>query len=43
MEVQAEAEEAIKKLNGSVVGGRDIKVNQARPKNERSTSRSRNW
>jgi|TARA_Y100000310_G_scaffold286082_1_gene309970 RNA recognition motif-containing protein len=39
MDVQAEAEEAIKKLNGSVVGGRDIKVNQARPRNERSNSK----
>lgn len=36
MDVQAEAEEAVKQLNGSVVDGRNIKVNQARPKNDRS-------
>jgi len=39
MEVQAEAEEAVKQLNGSVVDGRNIKVNQARPKNDRSRRR----
>ncbi len=43
MEVQAEAEEAIKQLNGSVVDGRNIKVNQARPRNERSNSKARRW
>lgn len=32
---QSDAEEAIKALNGSSVKGRSIKVNQARPRNER--------
>ncbi len=32
---QADAEEAIKALNGSSVKGRSIKVNQARPRTER--------
>lgn len=35
MPVQAEAEEAIKALDGSSVQGRNIKVNQARPRSER--------
>ena len=35
MPTQMEAEEAIKKLNESLVKGRNIKVNQARPRNER--------
>lgn len=35
MPVQAEAEEAIKQLDGSSFNGRNIRVNQARPKNER--------
>lgn len=35
MSKQAEAEEAIKALNGCLVKGRNIKVNQARPRNER--------
>lgn len=35
MPKQADAEEAIKALNGSSVKGRSIKVNQARPRNER--------
>jgi RNA recognition motif-containing protein len=43
MEVQAEAEEAVKQLNGSVVDGRNLKVNQARPKNEKSNSKSRRY
>ncbi len=38
---QAEAEEAIKQLNGKVINGRNIKVNQARPRNERPRSRPR--
>jgi RNA recognition motif-containing protein len=37
---QAEAEEAIKALNESEVKGRNIKVNQARPKEERPKRRS---
>jgi len=43
MEKQAEAEEAIKCLNGNSVNGRNIQVNQARPRNERSKPRSRSW
>ena len=35
MDVQAEAEAAIKKLNGSSFGGREIVVNEARPKPDR--------
>lgn len=35
MPKQADAEEAIKALNGSSVKGRSLKVNQARPRNER--------
>ena len=34
MPVQAEAESAIKQLDGSSLGGRNIRVNQARPKSE---------
>ncbi len=34
MPVQAEAEDAIKKLDGSSLKGRNIRVNQARPKEE---------
>ena len=37
---QAEAEEAIKTLNESDLKGRNIKVNQARPKEERPKRRS---
>ncbi len=37
---QAEAEEAIKALNESEVKGRNIKVNQARPKEERPKRRT---
>ncbi len=36
---QAEAEEAIKTLNESDLKGRNIKVNQARPKEERPKRR----
>lgn len=43
MERQFDAEEAIKKLNGSLVNGRSLKVNLARSKNERSKSKSRSW
>lgn len=41
MENQAEAEEAISKLNGQSVGGRNLRVNQAKPRGERQ--RPRNW
>lgn len=43
MDRQFEAEEAIKKLNGSLFSGRNLKVNLARTKTERSKSRSRSW
>jgi RNA recognition motif-containing protein len=35
MPKQSDAEEAIKALNGSSIKGRSLKVNQARPRNER--------
>ncbi len=41
MENQADAEEAIKKLDGTPVKGRDLKVNKARPRAERP--RRKNW
>jgi RNA recognition motif-containing protein len=41
MPKQSEAEEAIKALNESSVKGRSIKVNQARPRNERPQRRPR--
>ncbi|MBE0642477.1 MAG: RNA-binding protein [Bacteroidetes bacterium] len=37
----AEAEEAIKALDGADLGGRNIKVNQARPRTEEPRGRSR--
>jgi len=43
METQAEAEEAIKQLNETSVEGRNIKVNQARPKNDRSKRNPQRW
>lgn len=39
MEVDAEAEEAIKKLNGNEIEGRKIIVNEARPMEERAPRR----
>jgi cold-inducible RNA-binding protein len=36
MSSDAEAQEAIKQLNGQTVGGRDISVDEARPKRDRS-------
>lgn len=41
MERQAEAEEAIKKLNGRPLDGRNLTVNIARARNDRSHSRPR--
>jgi RNA recognition motif-containing protein len=38
---QAEAEEAIQQLNGKELGGRNIKVNEARPREERPRRRPR--
>ncbi len=43
MDNQADAENAIKELDGSSVGGRNVKVNQARPRNEKPRSRQRDW
>ena len=37
----SEADKAIKSLNGSQLQGRDIKVNQATPRGERSSRRRR--
>lgn len=39
MENQADAEEAIKQINGRQVSGRNLKVNQARPRNDRPKQR----
>jgi RNA recognition motif-containing protein len=41
MNQQAEAEEAIKKLNGRALDGRDLTVNIARPRNDRPHSNPR--
>ena len=43
MDKQAEGEEAIKTLNGRTLDGRNLTVNLARPRNERSHSRPRRW
>ncbi len=43
MENKAEAEKAVKDLDGSSVKGRNIKVNQARPRNEGYKSKRVNW
>lgn len=43
MDKQNEAEEAIKKLNGLALDGRNLTVNLARPRNERSHSKPRSW
>ena len=43
MENQADAEKAIKELDGSSIKGRSIKVNQARPRNDRSKPKRNNW
>jgi RNA recognition motif-containing protein len=41
MPSNSEADKAIKALNGSQLKGRDIKVNQAKPKSDRPARRSR--
>ncbi len=41
MPTQVEAEEAIKNLDGKEIGGRNIKVNEARPREQRPRRRSR--
>ena len=38
---QAEAEAAIKALDGTAIGGRNIRVNQARPRTESRPKRQR--
>ena len=43
MENQADGEQAIEELNGNSVKGRDIKVNEARPRAERSGPKRQNW
>lgn len=43
MEKQAEAEKAIKTLNGQSLDGRNLTVNVARPRNERPQSRPKRW
>ncbi len=43
MENQADAEKAIKELDGSSVKGRNIKVNQARPRDDKSRPKRNNW
>ena len=43
MEKQSEAEEAIKQLNGRRLDGRDLTVNLARPRSERSNGRPKRW
>ncbi|HRI21472.1 MAG TPA: RNA-binding protein [Panacibacter sp.] len=37
------AQNAIKELNGKMADGRSIKVNEARPREERSNNSSRRW
>lgn len=41
MDKQSEAEEAINQLNGRPMDGRNLTVNLARPRNDRSNSRPR--
>ncbi|MEA3412561.1 MAG: RNA-binding protein [Pseudomonadota bacterium] len=41
MDVQSEAEEAIKQLDGTAFKGRNLKVNQARPKNDKPRRQER--
>ena len=43
MENEADGEKAIQDLDGTPVKGRNIKVNQARPRTERPKTRNRNW
>lgn len=43
MDKQAEAEEAIKNLNGRTMDGRNLTVNLARPRNERSRAKPKRW
>ena len=43
MTKQAEAEAAIKTLNGRALDGRNLTVNIARDRNDRSSSKARRW
>jgi len=43
MENQADSEKAIKELDGNLLKGRNIKVNQTRPKNDRAKPKRRSW
>ncbi len=43
MEEDADAEKAIQELDGVSVNDRNITVNQARPRNERSGAKRRSW
>ena len=43
MEEDAGAEKAIKELDGNSVNGRNVTVNQARPRNDRSKPRRKDW
>jgi RNA recognition motif-containing protein len=43
MEEDAGAEKAIKELDGNSVNGRNVTVNQARPRNDRSKPRRKGW
>jgi RNA recognition motif-containing protein len=40
MKIKADGEKAIKELDGTSLKGRDIKVNEARPREDRPASRS---
>ncbi len=43
MEEASGAENAIKELDGNSVNGRNVTVNQARPRNDRSKPRRKGW
>lgn len=43
MPTQSEGEEAIKQLNGAELGGRNIKVNEARPRPDRQARRPKHY
>ena len=43
MENDADAEKAISEIDGTEVGGRNIKVNQARPKEDKPRSEKKDW
>lgn len=43
MDEDEAAEKAIQELDGSALSGRNIKVNQARPRNDRSRPKQRSW